>query len=67
MMLKHCTDQYPLVVELPCHKDHIFDLECITPWLKVNPTCPLDRKELIKKKTPPPPADEEEDYDDYYA
>ncbi|KAF2397010.1 hypothetical protein EJ06DRAFT_533725 [Trichodelitschia bisporula] len=60
-------DEYPLVVRLPCHPDHKFDLECIRPWLKVHPTCPLDRKELVKKKAPPPPPDEEEDYDDYYA
>jgi hypothetical protein len=63
------TDQYPLVVQLPCHKDHYFDLDCIRPWLKLNSTCPLDRKELLKKKQPPPPPaeDDEEDYDDMYA
>jgi hypothetical protein len=62
-------DQYPLVVQLPCHKDHYFDLDCIRPWLKLNSTCPLDRKELLKKKQPPPPPaeDDEEDYDDMYA
>jgi hypothetical protein len=62
-------DAYPLVVQLPCHKDHRFDLDCIGPWLKLNSTCPLDRKELLKKKQPPPPPvdDEEEDYDDMYA
>ncbi|PVI05077.1 hypothetical protein DM02DRAFT_126465 [Periconia macrospinosa] len=62
-------DQYPLVVQLPCHKDHRFDLDCIRPWLKLNSTCPLDRKELLKKKQPPPPPpdDDEEDYDDMYA
>ncbi|TKA55482.1 hypothetical protein B0A55_11768, partial [Friedmanniomyces simplex] len=38
------------------------------PWLKLNPTCPLDRKVLVKKKAPPPPPDEEEvDYDEMYA
>jgi hypothetical protein len=54
---------------LPCHPDHKFDFECIRPWLKLNPTCPLDRKNLIEKKKPPPPpaGEEEEDYDDYYA
>ncbi|KAK5136805.1 hypothetical protein LTR08_002101 [Meristemomyces frigidus] len=57
-------DSHPLVVRLPCHKDHIFDLECIQPWLKLNPTCPLDRKVLIKKKTPPPPPDEEDAHTD---
>lgn len=62
-------DEYPLVVRLPCHKDHVFDLECITPWLKVNPTCPMDRQRLVKeKKNEPVPADDdEEDYDDMYA
>lgn len=61
-------DPYPLVVQLPCHKDHRFDLDCIAPWLKLNSTCPLDRKELLKKKQPPPPPqDDEEEYDDMYA
>ncbi|CAE7179791.1 hypothetical protein P3342_002476 [Pyrenophora teres f. teres] len=62
-------DKYPLVVQLPCHSDHRFDLDCIGPWLKLNSTCPLDRKELLKKKQPPPPPadDDEEDYDDMYA
>jgi hypothetical protein len=48
----------------------MFDLECIQPWLKVNPTCPLDRKEFEEKKAPPPPAKDDEDdeeYDDMYA
>lgn len=42
-------NDYPLVVKLPCHvqggvkKDHVFDMECIAPWLKVNPTCPMCR------------------------
>ncbi|EMC99584.1 hypothetical protein BAUCODRAFT_119161 [Baudoinia panamericana UAMH 10762] len=61
-------DTHPLVVQLPCHKDHLFDLECIQPWLKLNPTCPLDRQVLIKKKPPPPPKDDEDgEYDDMYA
>ncbi|KAF1823610.1 uncharacterized protein K489DRAFT_394158 [Dissoconium aciculare CBS 342.82] len=62
-------DPHPLVVRLSCHKDHIFDLECITPWLKLNPTCPLDRQVLIKKKVvvPPPADDDEDEYDDMYA
>ncbi|EOA91712.1 hypothetical protein ACJQWK_04215 [Exserohilum turcicum] len=62
-------DKYPLVVQLPCHEDHRFDLDCIGPWLKLNATCPLDRKELLKKKKPPPPPadDDEEEYDDMYA
>ncbi|KAL5114179.1 hypothetical protein ACEQ8H_007927 [Pleosporales sp. CAS-2024a] len=63
-------DQYPLVVQLPCHAHHCFDLDCIRPWLKLNSTCPLDRKELWKKKPPPPPPAEHDDdgeYDDMYA
>ncbi|EAT86108.2 hypothetical protein HBI56_022530 [Parastagonospora nodorum] len=62
-------DQYPLVVQLPCHKDHYFDLDCIRPWLKLNSTCPLDRKELLKKQQPPPPVEDDDDgeYDDMYA
>ena len=64
------TDKYPLVVQLPCHDDHRFDLDCIRPWLKVNSTCPLDRKELLKKKQPPHPPEQDDDdgkYDDMYA
>jgi hypothetical protein len=61
-------DKYPLVVQLPCHKDHLFDLECIEPWLKLNASCPMDRKILWKK---PEPAkveeDSEEEFDDMYA
>ncbi|KAH8730792.1 hypothetical protein GQ44DRAFT_736457 [Phaeosphaeriaceae sp. PMI808] len=62
-------DEYPLVVQLPCHKDHFFDLDCIRPWLKLNSTCPLDRKELLKKKQPPPPLEDDDDgeYDEMYA
>lgn len=50
---RFCDDLHPLLVKLPCTsarnknrrpgKDHIFDLECIGPWLKVNATCPLCR------------------------
>lgn len=42
-------NEYPLVVELPCHvqgntkKHHVFDMDCIAPWLKVNSTCPVCR------------------------
>ncbi|KAL8949375.1 MAG: hypothetical protein Q9222_004511 [Ikaeria aurantiellina] len=62
-------DKYPLVVRLPCHKDHLFDLECIAPWLKLHATCPLDRKDLLKKKEPPPAPKDEEDgeYDEMFA
>ena len=50
-------DEYPLLVKLPCSvqhkagkvaKDHIFDLECIGPWLKVNSTCPLCRFDVLE-------------------
>jgi hypothetical protein len=41
MLILFMSDPHPLVVRLSCHRDHIFDLECITPWLKLNPTCPL--------------------------
>ena len=69
-VLIYSVDDYPLVVRLPCHKDHIFDLECIAPWLKLHATCPMDRKDLLKKKEPPPiPKDDEEDgeYDEMFA
>ncbi|TGZ79533.1 hypothetical protein EX30DRAFT_372845 [Ascodesmis nigricans] len=81
-------DPYPLVVRLPCHKDHIFDLECIAPWLKLHQvssprsgelgstaltgwvgekTCPLDRKDLVKKSPPPVVEDSEEEWDPNYG
>jgi hypothetical protein len=60
-------DKYPLVVQLPCHKDHLFDLECIEPWLKLNASCPMDRKILWKKPEPVKVEEDEEDYDDMYA
>ncbi|KAL6714472.1 tRNA (uridine-2'-O-)-methyltransferase trm7 [Lecanora helva] len=63
-------DEYPLVVRLPCNRSHMFDLECIAPWLKLHATCPLDRKNLVKEKAPPPPPDHEEEdgeWDDMYA
>ena len=77
--LKIITDPYPLVIRLPCHASHIYDLECIAPWLKLQPTCPLDRVDLLQKKnkrdTPEQVAkgteddgDEEEgEWDDMYA
>lgn len=63
------TDSHPLVVKLPCQGEHAFDLECIQPWIKLNPTCPMDRQQLIKKKTvPPPPPDEEDgEYDEMFG
>ena len=67
-MVSH-ADEYPLVVQLPCHKDHRFDLDCIRPWLKLNSTCPLDRKVLTKKEPPVPEKDDDDDgeWDDMYA
>lgn len=46
---KFQDDKYPLVVKLPCglKKGHIFDLDCIGPWLKMNSTCPLCRFDLL--------------------
>lgn len=38
------------MIRLPCHASHVYDLECIAPWLKLQPTCPLDRIDLLKKK-----------------
>ncbi|KAE9380598.1 hypothetical protein N431DRAFT_362477 [Stipitochalara longipes BDJ] len=64
---KFLDDKYPLVVQLPCHKTHRFDLECVGPWLRLQGTCPLDRKELMKKKEVPKVEEEEEDYDDQFA
>jgi len=61
-------DEYPLVVVLPCHPSHKFDLDCVGPWLRLNGTCPLDRKELLKKKEVKKAADDdEEEFDDMYA
>jgi len=68
--LPFLDDPYPLVVRLPCHKNHLFDMDCIRPWLKLKTTCPLDRVDLKpKKKEIPKPAiaDDEEEYDDMYA
>jgi len=59
----YLDDKYCLVVELPCHHSHRFDLECVGPWLRSKGTCPLCRKELAKKKEVAK-ADEEEDEDD---
>ena len=70
-------DPYPLVVRLPCHRSHLFDLECIAPWLKLNSTCPLDRKDLlgdrkakakeVEKAKEREKEDDEEVWDDMYA
>ncbi|KAI1185188.1 hypothetical protein F5B17DRAFT_45827 [Nemania serpens] len=60
---KFLDDPYPLVVELPCHGSHAFDLECVGPWLLSKGTCPMCRKDLTKKKTVEIPKDEDEDED----
>ncbi|PGH17376.1 hypothetical protein AJ80_04831 [Polytolypa hystricis UAMH7299] len=43
-------DPYPLVVRLPCHTTHLFDLECVRPWLRLRGTCPLDRVDFGAKE-----------------
>ncbi|OBU00197.1 hypothetical protein VE01_01849 [Pseudogymnoascus verrucosus] len=61
-------DEYPLVVVLPCHPGHWFDLECVGPWLRLKGTCPLDRKAVGERKKVVVVEDsEEEDYDDMIA
>jgi len=61
-------DEYPLVVRLPCHKTHVFDLECVGPWLRLQGTCPLDRKKMSEKKEVVKVVDDdEEEYDDMFA
>ncbi|KAF8852070.1 hypothetical protein BDZ45DRAFT_678611 [Acephala macrosclerotiorum] len=64
---KFLDDEFPLVVVLPCHPGHRFDLDCVGPWLRLNGTCPLDRKELLKKKEVVEAPDDEEEFDDMYA
>ncbi|KAI1148456.1 hypothetical protein F4825DRAFT_100661 [Nemania diffusa] len=65
---KFLDDPYPLVVELPCHGSHTFDLDCVGAWLMSKGTCPLCRLDLTKKKTiEVPKDDEEEDYDELYG
>ncbi|KAK4219967.1 hypothetical protein QBC37DRAFT_408952 [Rhypophila decipiens] len=61
---RYLDDQYCLVVELPCHHSHRFDLECVGPWLRSKGTCPLCRKELNKKKEIVPAQDDDEEEDD---
>lgn len=57
----YLDDPYPLVVELPCHGSHKFDLECVGPWLQSKGNCPLCRKDLTEKKKFEIPKDEEEE------
>ncbi|KAF6813837.1 zinc finger domain-containing ring-type protein [Colletotrichum plurivorum] len=66
---KFLDDKYPLVVELPCHSSHRFDLECVSPWLRSKGSCPMCRKDLTKKKEPIVIEDDEEndDPDGLYA
>lgn len=72
-------DTHPLLVRLPCHATHIFDLECIRPWLLLNGTCPLDRVDLAQRerdrkkahlesiKKNAAPEDDEEEWDGLYG
>jgi len=66
---KFLDDEYPLVVVLPCHSTHMFDLECVAPWLRMHGTCPMDRKHLLEKKKVEKVVDddEEEEWDTLYA
>ncbi|KAK9245167.1 hypothetical protein V1506DRAFT_459516 [Lipomyces tetrasporus] len=63
----YLEDKYPLVVKLPCNNRHHFDLECIGPWLKLHATCPLCRKDFLKKKAPVVVVDDEEPWDDTFG
>jgi hypothetical protein len=72
-------DPHPLLVRLPCHPTHIFDLECARPWLRLRGTCPLDRVDLAKRererkkkhlediKKNAAPEDDEEEWDGLYG
>jgi hypothetical protein len=72
-------DPHPLLVRLPCHTTHVFDLECIRPWLLLNGTCPLDRIDLAQRerdrkkkhlesiKKNAAPEDDEEEWDGLYG
>lgn len=67
-------DQYPLVVQLPCHPTHLFDLECVRPWLRLRGTCPLDRTDFAKQlrdkaeeRKKLVEEDEEEEWDGMYG
>ncbi|KAL4804511.1 hypothetical protein BDV18DRAFT_32136 [Aspergillus unguis] len=67
-------DKYPLVVRLPCHPTHLFDLECVRPWLRLRGTCPLDRTDFAKQERDKIEArkklaeqDDEEEWDGMYG
>jgi hypothetical protein len=66
-------DPYCLVVEMPCHGSHRFDLECVGPWLRGKGTCPLCRKEVGKRRVVEvgdkkgEEEEEEDDMDGLYA
>lgn len=60
---KFLDDKYCLVVELPCHQSHKYDLECVGPWLQSKGCCPLCRKDFTKKKEVVV-EDDEDDGDD---
>lgn len=67
-------DKYPLVVRLPCHPTHWYDMECIRPWLRLRGTCPLDRvdfgkmeREKAEARRKKPVDDEEEEWDGMYG
>ncbi|RAK97759.1 uncharacterized protein BO80DRAFT_389146 [Aspergillus ibericus CBS 121593] len=66
-------DQYPLVVQLPCHPTHLFDLECVRPWLRLRGTCPLDRTDFAKQEREKaearrkPVVDDDEEWDGMYG
>lgn len=82
---KFVDNDYPLVVKLPCHvqgsskKEHLFDIDCIAPWLKVHSTCPLCRfnvndvdkirreklEEELRKAKEEDDEEEDEDWDIY--
>lgn len=70
---RYLDDQYCLVVELPCHHSHRFDLECVGPWLRSKGTCPMCRKEVGKRrevvleKKEDEQEEEEDDMDGLYA
>jgi hypothetical protein len=68
---RYLDDPYCLVVELPCHGSHRFDLECVGPWLRGKGTCPMCRKEVGKRKQvvveKVEEGEEEDDMDGLYA